>query len=234
VKRLAAATCVALLLVAGCETVRSKDVRSSGIKASILVRVTRRGTDVTVTLTAGGLTSIALDPGDSLTASGGGRMVSLNRTHFAGASAYFATLVGVTKPGVQITVALNRTASDTDAPHSTVRLPGPITASIPARTFSRAADKVPLRLNGDVGQVRVDWQGPCAFQDSIGVLVDGPQYAIPAGTFHSYGTGPKAPSPRCDLRITVWRIEKGKLDKALKGGFIQAERSATAVLHSVP
>ena len=232
-KRLAASVLV-LLALAGCESVRSHDVRSGGIRASILVRVTGQGASVNVTLTAGGLTSIDLDPGDSLTASGGGRIINLRGTHFAGASAYSGTLTGVTKPGTKITVALHRGASDTDAPHSTVELPGPITARVAARTYSRSRDAIALHLNGNVGDVHVDWHGSCAVQDSIGVVVAGPPYVIASGTLQSVAPGGAGATSKCDLSLVVTRVEHGDIDPALNGGGITAERQATVVIRSVP
>jgi hypothetical protein len=222
-----------LLALSACEQVQSKDVRSSGIRANIIVRATAAGTSVTVTMTAGGITSITLDPGDSLTASGGGRTVTLRGQHFAGASAYYATLNGVTKPGVQITVALHRRASDTDAPHSVVTLPGPITVSTAARTYSRARDPIALRLNGDVGRVLVDWHGSCAAQESAAIELNGPPYAIPPGSIPTAASG-AGTSSRCALLLVVTRTEQGKLDHALKGGYIRAERQAIVTVQSAP
>lgn len=223
----------ALVLLVGCETVHSKDIRTSGIKAGIRVIVDGNGTTVSVLLSAGSLTSIELDKGDSLTASGGGAKITLKRSDFLGQETYNGVLSGVTMPGTEITVALDRKSSDTDAPHSTVRLPKPFHVSVAARTYSRSRDGIPLHVSTGVAEARVEAKGSCTVGGAVAGILHGPPFVLPSGTLASFDKSAHAPS-RCDVTLTVWRIDNGSLDNAYESGSMTAERATSVVVRSAP
>jgi hypothetical protein len=229
----AAALLAAALTLAGCETVHSKDIRTSGIRAGITVLVDGRDTTVSVLLSAGSLTSIELDHGDSLTASGGGRTITLKRSNFLGRESYNGVLSGVTKPGTAITVALDRKAGDTDAPHSTIRLPALVRASVPGRVYSRSRDSIPLHVSAGVGELRVESKGSCTVGNSVGDTLQGPPFVLPSGSLRSFEASAHAPR-RCDVTLALWRVEHGPVDSAYGGGGMTAERATTVVVRSAP
>jgi hypothetical protein len=115
VKRIAAL--VVVLVLTGCSTVESRDIRTSGITANLVVTLPE-GTDaadVSASLRVGTLTFVELGDGEQTTASGGGKDVGLRHRRAAGVTDYSNRLDGVVAPGTEITVDL--------APRSTVRLP---------------------------------------------------------------------------------------------------------------
>lgn len=211
----------------------SKDIRTSGIRAGIDVRVGGDGTTVSVLLSAGSLTSIELDDGDSLTASGGGKSVTLKRSNFLGHETYNGVLPGVTKAGTAINVKLDRKAGDTDAPHSSIRLPAPFRVSVASRSYSRAHDSITLRTSAGVREVRVESKGSCTVGNSAGDTVQGPPFVLPSGSLPSFDASAHEPR-RCDVTLTVWRLEHGPVDDAYGSGGMTAERAATVVVRSLP
>jgi len=222
----------AVVLLSACETVNSKDLRTSGISAHIVVSVSGDGTTVGVQLSAGSLTSVQLQDGDELTASAGGHTVTLSESNALGVDGYHGQLDGVTRPGTVVTVALHRDG-DTDAPRSVVRLPAPFRVTAGRPSYSRRADAITLHVSHGVSHVGVTWTGSCAVGNPAGLALDGPPFVLPSGSITSYDASAKAPRA-CDLTLAVTRSDDGELDAAFKGGSIVAQRASAVVVRSVP
>jgi hypothetical protein len=103
VKRIAALAVV--LILTGCSTVESKDIRTSGMTAHLLVTLPENTeqADVTASLRVGTLTFVELGPNEQITASGGGQTTELDHHRAAGVTRYSNRLDAVVKAGTEIT-----------------------------------------------------------------------------------------------------------------------------------
>lgn len=237
----AGTTLLAAALTAGCSTVASKDVRTSGMIAHISVAATTSGARVSADLSAGGTTSVELGPGDQLMARSGGKQVSLRESSFLGLHSYGATLPVRTGPGTTVTVQLSRTADDQPAT-SSVRLPGPVGLRAPkdGAKVSRSKDLRVLVAPG-AGAIRVDWKGSCVGGGEVR-FEEGRPAVLPAGSMRpaapasgqSTPPAPPAPPDRCDVALTVTRVLDGRLGSSYKSGVIESLRSQSIVVRTVP
>ena len=114
-KRIAVVAVV--LVVAGCSTVDSKDIRTSGITANYVVTLPETGdaASVSASYRVGTLTFVELGDGESIRSSGGGMNAELRRHHAAGVTDYSGQLDGVVEAGTEITFDLTRGRATT--PH---------------------------------------------------------------------------------------------------------------------
>ena len=112
-KRITALAVVVVL--SGCSTVDSKDIRTNGITANLVVTLPE-STDaaaVSASLRLGTLTFVELGDGEEITASGGGKSAKLNHNRAAGVTDYTNRLDGVVDPGTEITFDLKRDGDET-------------------------------------------------------------------------------------------------------------------------
>lgn len=227
----AAATVLAL---AGCSTVASSDLRTSGMTARIFVTATDSGISVGTDLTAGGTTSVELRPGDSLVARSSGRQQTLQETTVLGLHSYAAVLPTTTAPGTEVAVDLLR--SHDAAAGSSVQLPGRVGLRAPASgaSVSRGHD-LPVRVAPGPGAIRVDWQGSCVSGGEVR-FEEGQPIVLPAGSIQQASPpSPGATVPdRCEVTLTVSRVLEGRLASAYKGGFIEGVRTQAVLVRSVP
>lgn len=217
-----------------CSTVDSADLRTSGISASIVVASGSGGPNVRVGLSAGGLTTVKLEGDDSLTASSGGKSVTLDNSRFLGVDNYSAHIVGSTAPGTRVVVTLER--GDDQSTRSSVELPGPIKVVSPINQarWSRKRDLV-IGVNHASGSIRVNWTGSCVLDGTTGLSFDeGRPIVIPGSQLSLVEqTGQKQPK-RCLVTFIVTRIVRGQLGDAFKNGQITGERSTSVVVRSAP
>lgn len=223
--------CLALALAA-CSTVDSADLRTSGINAHIRVDARSSGSEVSVSLSAGGLTSIELSEGDKLSVAGGGESATFDHHSLLGNHGYTATLDGVASPGQEVEVTLKR--DDDPSTTSRVRLPEPIEASGPRRA-SRSQDLL-LEVNDAAGAIRVSWKGSCVAPGTDEEYAEGEPVIVPAGKLRPYQAEAGQPKPpkRCLVTFTVSRVLTGSLDDEFKSGSIEALRSTSVAVRSVP
>ena len=89
-KRIAALAVVVVLT--GCSTADSKDIRTSGITANLVVTLPEStdAADVSASLRVGTLTFVELGDGEEITASGGGKSAELKHHRAAGVTDYTA------------------------------------------------------------------------------------------------------------------------------------------------
>lgn len=225
---------LALTAVAGCSTVASKDLRTSGMIARIFVTATTSGVSVGADLSAGGTTSVELRNGDRLLARASGKQVTLRETSILGLHSYGGTLRTAASPGTTVHVDLLRSA---DRPaSSSVQLPGPVGLRGPkhAATVSRARD-LPVRVAPGPGSIRVDWAGSCVGNGEVRFDEDRP-VVLPAGSLKltTPASGQPAAPQDCDVTLTVSRVLEGRLSSSYRSGLIEGVRSQTVVVHSVP
>jgi len=225
------------VLITGCATVDSADLRTSGISAHVVVRADRSGSTVVVDMTAGGLTSIELTGEDSLTARSGTIEAPFDESTMLGHHEYTAQLPGVTHPGTEVTVVLQRGPDDTTV-SSTVLLPPGLQVVAPpqASTASRRRDLL-IQTNHADGRIRVSWEGSCV-APSQRDYADDSAIVVPAGALVrpepiAGATEPPLPAD-CLVTLTVTRIADGSLGDGYDDGSITAERGATVVISSRP
>jgi hypothetical protein len=240
------AAAVAISTLAACSTVDSADIRTNGITADIVVVVPEGASGATVraSLRVGALTFVELADGEKLTARAGETAATLERAKFAGATDYSTKLDGVTAAGTEVVVGLQRTANDTSAPRSSVRLPEPLALDAPraGARFSRSRDDVVVRIVTEKDQPAVlTWAGECVTTGSLDVPAGSTTMRISRGTIRAASPATRAPtaSPsrppsNCQVRLTVTRHLRGTLDPAYGEGTISAETSSARDILSVP
>ena len=244
----AIAAVVAISTLTACSTVDSADIRTNGITADIVVVVPEgaSGAEVRASLRVGTLTFVELAGDEKLTAQAGERTATLERTKFAGATDYSTRLDGVTEAGTEVVVGLQRTANDTSAPRSSVRLPEQLALDAPAAgtRFSRSRDDLGVRIISTKESEQptvLTWSGECVTSGSLDVPAGRTSVKISRGTIRAASPATRAPtaSPtrppsNCQLRLTVTRHLRGTLDPAYGEGTITAETSSARDLLSVP
>lgn len=239
VKRIAALAMV--LVLAGCSTVDSKDIRTSGMTANLVVTLPEDtdAADVSASLQVGNLTFVELGDGEKLTATGGGKDVSLRQHRAAGVTDYSNRLDGVVAAGTEITFSLKRNSQDESAPTSTVKLPERVRLVAPASgtTFSRRRDLV-VRFDSEPSQQPsiLTWAGDCVQEGSLDLEPGRTTATIPRGAIKPDLTTPSpAPAARtCQVRLSLIRRTEGKLDPAFKNGSVTAESESAREINSVP
>lgn len=222
-----------VVVVAGCSTVASGDLHTSGMIARIFVTAAPSGVGVGADLSAGGTTSVELRSGDRLVARTSGRQLTLRETTVLGMHSYAGTLPTTTAPGTTVRVDLRRSAG---APAtSSVRLPGKVGLRAPTSgaTVSRSRD-LQLQVAPGPGAIRVDWEGSCVGNGEVR-FEEGRPAVVPAGSLRlaTPASGQPAVPDHCNVTLTVTRVLEGRLASSYKSGFIEGLRSQAIVIHSV-
>jgi hypothetical protein len=227
-----------------CSQIDSNDLETSGMIASMeVVRLqSGDGTDIHVSLTAGTLDFVDLEPGDELKASFGTETVTLAQGEILGALSYSGRL-SVKDAGDEITIALER-AEKEPAPSSTVALPAQLEITAPAASlaFSRENDDIVITINSEVSDVgaRLTWSGECVKTDGLDIPAGQTSITINKGTIvkreqvDENDPDSQPVEDSCTLSITVRRQTAGTLDPAYKSGSIfgvsQSSRDLTTNL----
>ncbi|TCO40981.1 hypothetical protein EV646_11672 [Kribbella antiqua] len=231
-----------VLVLAGCSTVDSKDIRTSGITADLLVSLPEDtdAADVTASLRVGTLTFVELGDGEDITASGAGKTVQLKHRRSAGATDYRNRLDGVVAPGTEITFDLERSGDDTSAPKSTIALPARVRLTAPASgtTYSRR-QAIDVRFTSEPSQAGaiLSWAGECVTTGSLQLEGGRTSVTIPAGSITPSMATPTPgvkPTTTCPINLTLTRRDEGTLDPAFKNGTIAAETQSTRRITSTP
>lgn len=243
-KRIAALA--VLLVLAGCSTVDSKDIRTSGMTATYVVTLpeSTEAADVSASFRVGTLTFVELGDGESIKASGGGKDVGLKHHRAAGVTEYTGQLDGVVDPGTEITFDLTRGSNDDAAPQSTVKLPERVrlVAPLAATTYSRRA-AIPVRFESQPSETPtvLTWAGQCVQTGSLQLEAGRTSASIPIGSIKpvagtpSAGTSPgNAQATTCPVDLTLTRRTEGTIDKAFKNGTITAESQSVRRITSAP
>ncbi|RZU01969.1 hypothetical protein EV645_8085 [Kribbella rubisoli] len=237
-KRIAALT--VLLVLAGCSTVDSKDIRTSGITADYVVTLPEStdATDVSASFRVGTLTFVEMGDGESIEASGGGKDVDLKHHRSAGVTDYTGQLDGVVDPGTEITFSLKRGSGDDAAPQSMVKLPERVrlTSPLAGTTYSRRS-AVSVRFESQPSQLPsvLTWTGQCIQTGSLQLEPGRTSVSIPVGSIRPLATTPTpGTTTTCPVDITLTRRTEGTLDKAFKDGAITAESQSVRRIGSAP
>jgi hypothetical protein len=234
-----------VVVLTGCSTVDSADVRTSGLTGNVVASVPEGAsyTDVDASLTVGTLTFVQLGDGEKLTASAGGKSVTLKRQKISGATSYRGRLAGVKDAGTEIVIDLQRDGDNTSAPRSAVRLPETVSLEAPAAGagFSRARDDIRVRIASPSKLPAIlTWAGPCIVAGSIDLEPGRTDVTISRGTLKPLtpsstgATPPPASAATCQISLTVTRRSDGVLDPAFKNGSIRAESQSTRQVTSAP
>ena len=226
------------LLAAGCATVDSSDVRTSGITSHIVVTTDGGGSTVTVTMSAGSLTSVELHDFDRLSARSDDSEAGFDQQDSSlGRHTYTAQLPGVVAPGTPVEVTFERGPDDTSVT-SSVPVAPPLKVTGPSEdvTVPRSGDLL-LQTNHADGRIRLEWTGSCIIPSQQEYDGDG-AIVVPAGTLvrpEPTAGATTAPMPTtCLVTLTVTRVVDGSIGVGYDGGSITAERSSARVIRSTP
>jgi len=210
--------CIVGLSALGCskETTSSSNIRTGGIAALIDVYADDDTTaTVHVELRVGGSSSntyVALEGGDSLSATAGGKTKKLTSVDTGVYEADFSGL----EAGTEFQVTLERPDDDTASDNSGT-LPDPFTLDEPASDLSRSEDDLPLTWapadTGDGMHVEID--GDCIFRYRHDMSDTG-SFTVAAGKLEStVDDDPKTEVDEretCDLTAHVERTSDGSAD----------------------
>ncbi|MGZ0152816.1 hypothetical protein ACXJJ3_37560 [Kribbella sp. WER1] len=231
-----------VLVLAGCSTVQSKDVRTSGITATYVVTLpeTTDVADVSASYRVGTLTFIELGDGESVTSSGGGKDVKLKHHKSAGVTDYDGQLDGVVAPGTEITFDLKRGSNDDSAPTSTVKLPERVKLTAP-QTGTAYSRRAALAVRFDSGPsdlpAVVTWAGDCVQSGSLELEPGRTSASIPPGSIRPVTGTPtpgRKPTTTCPVTLMLTRRADGTLDKAFKDGSVTAQSESSRQISSTP
>jgi hypothetical protein len=203
--------CLLGLSALGCskETTSSSNIKTGGIAALIDVYADDdTSATVHVELKVGGSSSntyVALEGGDSLTATANGKTKTLTSIDTGIYEADFSGVEG----GTEFQVTLDR-PDDTTASDNSGTLPDPFTLDRPTADLSRMTDDLELTwAPSDTGDgMNVDISGKCIFHYSH-AMSDTGSFVVAAGKLES--TGGDEPET-CDLTAHVERARDGSAD----------------------
>lgn len=206
-----ASLCFIGLSALGCskETTSSSNIKTGGIAALIDVYADDDTTaTVHVELKVGGSSSntyVALEGGDSLTATAAGKTKTLTSVDTGIYEADFSGVEG----GTEFQVTLDR-PDDTTASDNSGTLPDPFTLDEPTSDLSRMTDDLTLSWSpADTGDdMHVDIDGSCIFHYSHS-MADTGSFVVDAGKLDS--TGGDKPET-CNLTAHVERSKDGSAD----------------------
>ena len=221
-------------ILAGCTTVESSDVLTSGIYASIVAEGRGDGTtDVTATLFVGnpvGLDYVELTGDDKLLVRAPGITKEMRETELLNTVGHHAE-IAVDAEGTQIEVAFERTI-DGGAPHSTATLPAKFAITGSPQTAARTQ---PITVTwGPTSNDGMSWTatGDC-IEVETDVMPDTGTVTIDSGLLKKR-MGTNVPD-QCEVTITIARARLGMLDPGYgKGGEIRGMQTRTVKVISTP
>lgn len=227
------------VVVSGCSTTQSSEIRTGGMEADIRVTLAEgsSGAEVAATLRVGSLTFVELQDPDVLTARSGDRSVELTKQRTMGHTSYHGRLDGVSKAGTEVVVALSRGGDDESAPKSSVRLPGQVAFTGPdaGTPFSRSRDDIRFDLDRELATSSgsLSWSGDCIQGGSVAIPPGTTTVTVARGTIRAAVPPPSGtpqsqrPPKTCTARFTVTTRVEGTLDPAYSEGTITAEATTT-------
>ena len=222
------------LPILGCESVKSNDLKTSGLYAELEADAPgggRLNVKATFTLGPGSLTYLEFTPSDSLTATVGKTTRAMSRKAAFGTTWYEAGFE-TDAAGAPVRVALAREA-DTSARESSVTLPASLEFSSPqaeARFPRSAGVSVTWTGAGEADLLQLTARGSCIQPVELELTEDtGTQTLAPfvASTSNESNT--------CSVELTLVRRRLGTVDPAYgKGGVFRATVSRARVISSTP
>ncbi|TDC34622.1 hypothetical protein [Kribbella albertanoniae] len=247
--RLIAGVVVAGLIVTGCSTADSKDIRTSGIKADFRVTVKDNETrvDVLATLRAGTLTYVELGNDEAINVAGTNSMTEqdptfirtkLRRNKSLGVTNYSGRLEDELLAVTHVSFDLHRD-SDNESAQSNVNLPERLQLIAPA-VGTRASRQSPItvRISGpSYLPTTVNWTGSCIQEGELRLPPRSVVGHIPAGRIKQSPVSPSAgqtATTSCTVTIKVFRRENGTLSPAFKDGSVVAEAQSSRDITSIP
>jgi hypothetical protein len=223
------------LVVSGCSTVDSADIRTSGMTADLLVKLPENAVavDLTASFRVGNLTYVELGSGENVSVSAEGKTEELHRGKFAGATSYTGQL-GVSKG--EVTFALKRDGDNASAPSSTVVLPEPVHLSQPFGGTKLSRGKAVQVTFASGPAQTLTWSGPCIQTGSLEIEAGRSSTTIAAGLIRATTPASPANSARdsCQIELLLSRHTTGKLDGAFKDGSIVAVAQSIHQVVSAP
>lgn len=215
--------CCAAAFAAGCADVKSSDVKTSGMSASMQV-VANGGTSATATASVTvGTDYVELSGGDALTANTttSPAPIAMSESKLLGIISYAATLGDGAAEGNESRITYNR-SGNTSAPNSTCTMPAPFNLTGPSAgaTFSRSNQDIVVSwdASGKSSPMQYQAKGDCIDTVQAGTIpADTGTVTIPKGSIHASTSGSNA-STSCAITVTVTRSSAGLLDPAFGGG----------------
>lgn len=191
-----------------CETVRSTDVKTSGLYADFDLDA----------------------PGEALSATWGATSRAMQKRSAFGATWYEASFDGDAED-TALTIRFMREA-EVSAPESVVTLPPPFELTAPAlgQSFPRGAPVTVSYTRAASDELKVSARGSCIETVERVLTGDTGAYTLPAFTA-SRGNE----SASCDVQVAVVRARKGRVDPAYGlGGDFTATVSRAVTIRSTP
>jgi hypothetical protein len=208
------------MLMVGCESVESTDIKTSGIWADLSVsHAGNQGTFSTATATLrvggpGSNTYVELVSGDDITVSVADLSVPMGEVALGDLIWYSAT-VEHTTGGDEWTMALTR-AADEPAPSSTMALPADFDVdAIPGDLDASGSVVVTWAPSGTSDGMAVTVDGDCVLSERFDVSGDPGSFEVPGDQIQPTD---EADAIDCDLTYTVERSRVGQVDPAYEGG----------------
>jgi len=225
------ALCSAVLII-GCGSTSSENVKSQGISARINVNANNNTTTVDTTLTVGSPfgTNLVLGGADSLRATARGVTQTLTKSQSLFVTSYTTTF-NFNVPGTEVVVALDR-PNDQSCPNSRVLMPDPfsVTSPSPDQAFT-SQSTIPVNwtpAGPATGNVEVNFATTCgtvsrsvtSTSANTGTMLVPVTSVLPT---ESYNT---AQACTCDIEIS--RTANGTLDPNYgEGGSIKGVQART-------
>jgi hypothetical protein len=202
------------LSLAGCEHTSSRDLKTSGIDAEIMVSAQSASlSQITVSLFPGGdddpFNRVDLQGGDTLWAEASGQHKLLGKS-----SLDYGTSLGVGAGDTQFRLGLDRPSPDVDAVNSLGTLPTPFDIAALAKTdFARSETiAVTWAPSGSTDAMSLALYGDCIEGRTFSITGDPGTYALAPGSF---AVRTAAATASCPVQITIRRQRDGTVDPAL-------------------
>ncbi len=233
VPRLPLAAASATLGGRAAETVKSADIKTSGLAAHLEAEALGTG-HVTVRaallLGADSQAWVELSPADALAATVGTTTLPL-KPHASLGATWYETEFDGDAAGTPVTVSLTRQFG-VSATQSAVALPAPIVflAPPPGVEVSRTQGLSLAWRNADRGTLHLTAMGPCIQRVEVDLEGDAGLSTLPA-----FIASPGNETTRCNVVVSLARSTRGTVDAAWgKGGEFEAVASSTLTVNSGP
>jgi hypothetical protein len=227
---------VLVVLCAGCSTVDSSDILTSGIHAELSATSSGDGTtDVQAVLYLGNpinLDFVDLTGDDELFAIHGTQQKRMSELILLNIVSHHASFP-VDAEGEQFEIDFRRTV-DNGAPSSTAVLPAKFTLTGPTTATSRAA-AIALTWSPANSGDRMSWQanGDCIDVATGPITGDPGSFSVPANSLKKRMGDTVVDS--CNVTVSVRRSREGDVDPAYgKGGYIAGTQVRTVTVMSTP
>jgi len=229
--------CLAIL-ISGCGSTSSENVKSQGIFARIIVKSDNNATRVDTTLTVGSSlgTNLVLSGADNLKATARGVTQVLTKSKDLFGDVSYTTTFNFNAPNTEVVVSLER-PNDTSCPNSRVLMPDPfsVTAPAPGQVFT-SQSTIPVNwtpAGPATGTVNVnfttrctDANGSAVFRSRTFTSADSGTTSVAAASVLPTEIYNTAQACTCDVEVS--RTSDGTLDPNYgEGGSITGGQART-------